>query len=133
MAIVSFSKDTVIEYVPEYGDNRTSDNPCVIRLKFISFGAVREQLRVLSLKTKGAATQEKSMAIAQALQQAQFSSHIESVKGYTVDGVEVTDAEQFYLSAPAALIAEVFEAMQDSAKLSEAQAKNSERASGGVR
>ena len=128
MAIISFSKDTVVDYVPEYGDNRVSSAPCVIRLRFIPFGEARELMRAQAAKSKGANTQEKVMAISQALQKEKFVSHIDGVSGYFVDGKEVTSSEEFYETASGALIFEVLEAMEDSAKLSEGQKKNSERA-----
>ena len=132
MAIVSFSKDTIIDYVPEYGENRQSSDPCIISLRVVSFGQAREQQKVLAAKIKGADTQEKMMAISQALQKEQFVRHIESIKGYSVDDRAVTDIEEFYLTAPAEIIAEVLDAMQDSYKLSKGQSKNFERASVGA-
>ena len=132
MAIISFSKDNIIDYVPEYGENRRSDDPCVISLRFISFGEAREQQKTLAAKSKGSDTQEKMMAISQALQKEQFVKHISCIKSYCVDEREVKDAEEFYLTAPAELIAEVLDAMQDSYKLSKGQLKNFERASVGA-
>ncbi len=140
MGIVSYSKDFIIDFVPEYGDNRTSDRPCIVRLRFISFGEARELQRVMAAKSKGADTQEKSMAIGQAIQKEKFISHIESVSGYFVEEVvdgkthrkEVTSPEEFYLSAPSEVISEVLSAMEDSYKLTQGQAKNFERVSVGA-
>ena len=42
MAIISFGKDTLIDYVPEYGSNKDSDNPCVVRLRFVPYAKVLE-------------------------------------------------------------------------------------------
>lgn len=132
MGITSFSPKTVIDYVPEYGDNRETENPCIVGIRFISFGEAREQQKMLASRSHRADTHEKSMAVAQALQQEQFVKHIDYVKNYDVDGEEVTDPGQFYMTAPADLITEVLEAMQDSSKLSGGQLKNFERASGGA-
>lgn len=131
MGITSFSPDTVVDYVPEYGDNRTSEKPCVVGLKFISFGEAREQQKMLAARSQRADTQEKSMDIAQALQKEQFTRHVTSIRNYDVDGEEVTDPGEFYMTAPADLITEILEAMQDSFRLSKGQAKNFERVSGG--
>lgn len=125
MAIVSFSKNTIIDYVPEYGGNRESSTPCVISLKYLSFGELREHQRLLAAKSKGARDQEKSMAIAQALQREQFVNHVVTIRGYLVDDVEVSDPNEFYDSAPVELITEILEAMQDSHRLNEGQQKNS--------
>ena len=111
MGICSFSKDTVVDYVPEYGDNRMSENPCVVGLKFISFGEAREQQKLLAARTQRIDTQEKSMAIAQSLQKEQFVKHVASITNYDVDGEEVTDPGEFYMTAPADLITEILEAM----------------------
>lgn len=132
MAIISFSKDTVIDYVPEYGDNRTSESPCVVGLKFISFGESRENAKALAAKTKGADSPEKSMAISQAIQKERFLKNLAYVKGYSVDGKEVTDLEQFYLTAPGELICEILQAQECSHRLDKGQIKNFERASGGA-
>ena len=132
MAIISFSKDTLVDYVPEYGGNRQSDDPCVVRLRFVPFGEAREYSRLIAAKTVGATSQEKIMVISQALQKEQFVKHVDSVSNFSVDGKEVSDAEGFYLSAPGELIAEVLDAMQDSFRLSKGQLKNSERVSVGA-
>src|SRR3972149_3011576 len=68
----------------------------------------------------------------QDVQKKQFLEHVESVCGYTLSsGKEVTTAEEFYETADKLLVEEVLKAMESSAKLSEAQRKNSERGSVG--
>ena len=123
MAIISFDKDTLVDYIPAYGGNRESENPCVIRLKFVPYAKVQEYSRLIAIKAKGAG-QEKLSEIGRDIQRKQFVENIESVSGYYVDAREVTDASEFYDTAPAALIYEVIKAMEDSAKLNEGQRKN---------
>lgn len=132
MGIVSFCKDTIIDYVPEYGDNRKEDNPTIVGLRFISFGDARENAKLVAAKTKHSDSPEKSMGISQALQKEKFLKSIEYVKGYSVDGKEVTDTGQFYLSAPGELIFEILQAQECSHRLDKGQLKNFERASGGA-
>lgn len=132
MGIISYSKDTVIDYVPEYGDNRKDDNPTIVGLRFISFGDARENARLQATKTRHADTPEKSMAISQALQKEKFLKSVEYVKEYKVDDKEVTDLEQFYLTAPGELISEILQAQECSHRLDKGQLKNFERASGGA-
>ena len=123
MAIISFDKDTLVDYIPAYGGNRESDNPCVVRLKFVPYAKVQEYSRLIALKAKGAG-QEKLGDIGRDIQRKQFVENIESVSGYHVGDREVKDAAGFYDTAPTELIYEVIKAMEDSAKLDEGQRKN---------
>ncbi|MBI5237770.1 MAG: hypothetical protein HY887_05035 [Deltaproteobacteria bacterium] len=123
MAIISFDRDFVVDYMPAYGGNRESDNPCVVRLKFVPYAKVQEYGRLIALKAKGVG-QEKLSEIGRDIQRRQFTENVESVSGYYVGAREVADASEFYDTAPADLIYEVIKAMEDSAKLSEGQRKN---------
>lgn len=123
MAIISFDRDFAVDYMPAYAGNRESDNPCVVRLKFVPYAKVQEYGRLLAIKAK-AAGQEKLGEIGRDMQKRQFIENVESVSGYYVGSREVTDASEFYDTAPADLIFEVLKAMADSAKLNEGQRKN---------
>lgn len=123
MAIISFDRDFAVDYMPAYAGNRESDNPCVVRLKFVPYAKVQEYGRLLGLKAKGAG-QEKLGEIGRDIQRRQFTESVESVSGYYVGAREVTEASELYDTAPADLIYEVMKAMEDSAKLNEGQRKN---------
>lgn len=123
MAIISFSKDTIIDYVPEYGGNRDSENPCVVRLKFVPYSKVQEYSKIISAKAKG--DMSKAADISREIQKRQFCESVDSVSGFSVDGCEVTTSDEFYEHAPTELVYEIIRAMESSAKLSEGQRKNS--------
>ncbi len=123
MAIISFDRNFVVDYMPAYAGNRESENPCVVRLKFVPYAKVQEYGRLIAIKVKGAG-QEKLSEIGRDIQRRQFIESVESVSGYYVGANEVTDASEFYNTAPADLIFEVMKAMEDSAKLNEGQRKN---------
>ncbi len=123
MAIISFDKDALVDYVPAYGNNRENDDPCVVRLRFVPYTKVQEYGRLIAMKAK-AAGQERLSDIGRDIQKRQFVESVESVSGYYVGAGEVTTAAEFYDTAPAELIYEVIKAMEDSVKLSEGQRKN---------
>ena len=50
MAIISFDKDMIIDYVPAYGGNRDSDDPCIVRLKFVPYSKVQHYAKLLSAR-----------------------------------------------------------------------------------
>lgn len=123
MAIVSFSKDTIIDYVPEYGGNRDSADPCVVKLRFVPFSKVQEYSKIIAARAKG--DMSKAPDISREIQKRQFCESVESVSDFFVDGREVTSADEFYEHAPSELVYELIRAMESSAKLSEGQRKNS--------
>ena len=127
MALISFDKDTIIEYMPEFGGNRESENPCVVRLKFVSNAKAQYYTSLVRAKAKRNLNDLALVTEAlQDVQKKQFIEHVESVSGYTLSsGKEVTTAEEFYETADRLLVEEVLKAMESSAKLSEAQRKNS--------
>jgi len=126
MAIISFDKDALIDYAPEYGGNRDSENPCIVRLKFVPYSKVQHYSRLIALKNKDAKSDAtKAIEGAQVIQKKQFCESVESVSGFFVAGREVTDPAEFYESADTDLILEIIRAMESSAKLTEGQRKNS--------
>lgn len=132
MAIISFDKDAVIDYVPEYGGNRDSNDPCVVRIKYVSYGRVQFYSRAIAGKIKGNNNAEQIAKVSQGIQKKQFIENVEAITGYSVNGKEVTGAEEFYETADTALITEILQAMESSQKLSEGQLKNFERVSDGI-
>ncbi len=126
MAIITFSRDTLIDYVPSYGGNRDSDNPCVVRIRFVSYAKVQEYTRILASRAKGIRQDDFSRMreIAGEVQKKQFVENVDSVENFFVDGQPIKDAGLFYEHAPSELIHEVIKAMEDSVKLTEGQRKN---------
>ncbi len=126
MAIISFDKDALIDYAPEYGGNRDSENPCVVRLRFVPYSKVQQYSRLIALKNKDAKSDvTKAIEAAQAIQKKQFCESVESVSGFFVAGQEVKDPAEFYETADTDLILEIIRAMESSARLTEGQRKNS--------
>lgn len=122
MALISFDPDIPIDYIPAYAGNRDSDNPCIVKLKFVPYAKVQEYSRLISIKAKG--IPERFAEANREYQKKQFIENIESVSGYFISGKEITTANELYETAPAELIYELIRAMEDAAKLSEGQRKN---------
>lgn len=124
MAIISFDRDTLVDYVPEYGGNRESLDPCIVRLRFVPYSRVQHYSRLIAAKGKGVSDSIKLAELSQQIQKRQFVESVESVYGYYVNGHEVTEAEEFYETADTDLIVEIIRAMESISKLSEGQRKN---------
>lgn len=125
MAIVSFDRDEVIDFVPAYGRNRENTDPCVVRLRYIPFSRVQFYSRMIASKTKGINDPLKAAEISQSVQKQQFVDSVESVSNYYVGNREVTDAGEFYETADTDLVIEIIQAMESISRLSEGQRKNS--------
>jgi hypothetical protein len=124
LAIISFDRDAVVDYVPEYSNNRDSDCPCIVRLKFVPFSRVQHYARILAARTNGMADMAKSAEITQEVQKKQFVENVESVTAYFVGDLQVTEPEVFYETADTDLVIEVIKAMESHSKLTEGQRKN---------
>ncbi len=125
MAIISFDRDTLIDYIPAYGGNRDSADPCVVRLKFVPYSKVQEYSRILASRAGGGAGDTvKTVNLTQTVQRQQFIDSVASVSGYYIGEREVTDPEEFYDSADTELVTEIIRAMENIHKLSEGQRKN---------
>lgn len=125
MAIVSFSKNKLIDYVPEYAGNRDSADPCIVQIKYVPFSKVQDYGRIITTRAKGVNDPIKLKEIYQEIQKRQFCENVEGVINYLVDDREVKDAETFYETADTELIIEIIKAMESMSKLSEGQRKNS--------
>ena len=124
MAIISFDPDTIIEYVPEYGGNRDSDEPCVVRLKFVPYSRAQHYQRVLDAALRDVRDADRAADIRARETRKQFVECVESVSNYYIGEREVTSPGEFYDSADVALILEVMQALTDAQRLSEGQRKN---------
>lgn len=125
MAIISFDKDTPVDFIPAYGGNRDSENPCVVRLKFVPYAKVQEYSRLLAAKQRNVTEPEKAAELTQAMQRKQFVDSVESVSGFSVGGKEITDPGEIYDRADTEFIVEILRAMESAHRLSEGQRKNS--------
>lgn len=131
MAIITIDKDAITEYIPE--QERASENPCIVGLRYVPLGRVNDYARMIQQRTSAETRGMKSEAqkvqvageIALQVQKRQFTDNVAWVKNYFIGDREVTDAGEFYESADAGLVYEIINAMQDSAKLTEGQRKNS--------
>jgi hypothetical protein len=124
MAIISFDPEDIIDYIPEFGDNRDSENPCIVRLKFVSHARVQHYGRIIAAKVKGTTDPVKINQRAEGVQRRQFVENVESVSGYFIKDREITDPGEVYDTADVTLIFELIGAMESASKLSEGQAKN---------
>lgn len=124
MAIVSFDREAVTDYLPKYSGNRDSDDPCIVRLKFVPYSRVQHYSRVLAARTKGTTSPSKITEVGQAVQKKQFIESVEAVSGYYVGEREVADPGEFYETADTELVIEIIRAMESASKLTEGQRKN---------
>lgn len=124
MSIVSFDKDSVVDYIPEYGGNRESADPCVVSLKFVPYSRVQEYSRLLAARTRGVADPVKVAELTQHVQKKQFVENVEGVSGYFVGATKVTSAGEFFDTADTDLVLEVIRAMESTSRLTEGQRKN---------
>ena len=124
MAIVSFDPKAVIDYVPAYGGNRESADPCIVRLKFVPYSRVQHYTRVLTARIKDVTDGVRAREIGQEVQKQQFCESVESVSGFCIGDREITGPAEFYDAADFDLVTEIVKAMESSAKLNEGQRKN---------
>ena len=124
MAIVSFDREALIDYVPEYAGNRESFDPCVVRLRYVPYSRVQHYARILAARNKGIQDPARSTEIVHHIQKKQFTENVESICGYYVEDREVCDPETFYDTADTDLIIEIIRAMESTSRLTDGQRKN---------
>lgn len=127
MAIISFDSEEIIDYVPSYAGNRDSEDPCIVKLKFIPYAKVQKYAKMISTQAAGKSAR-KQMDISQSVQKKQFMDSVESVSGFIVNGKSITDPGELFDKADTEIIIELIQAMENSQKLDEGQAKNFEGA-----
>lgn len=125
MAIISFDKDALIDYVPAFGGNRDSDNPCIVKMKFVPYSKIQHYSRLIAARTKNLSDPSKVTEISQEIQKKQFVENVDFISGYFVGSREVTDPGEFYDTADTDLVIEILKAMESASKLTEGQRKNS--------
>ncbi len=124
MAIISFDRDTVVDYIPEYAGNRESLDPCIVRLKFVPYSRVQHYARLITAKTRGQSDSVRVAEVAHEVQKKQFVENVDSISGYYVGEMEVGTPAEFYDTADTDLVIEIVKAMESHAKLTEGQVKN---------
>ncbi len=125
MAIISFDRDECVDYVPAYSGNRDSEDPCIVRLRFVPYSRVQYYSRIIAARTKGITDPAKVAERTQGVQKKQFVDNVEDIESYFVGVREVTEPGEFYDTADTDLVIEVIQAMESQSKLSEGQRKNS--------
>jgi hypothetical protein len=126
MAIISLDPDVVIDYIPEYGGNKESDKPCIVRMRPLTYAQGQEMERRVLSQLKGAYSAAKENKVRQGEQKKVIVKHVESLENYFVGDKSVADAQTFYNCADVTLLVEILEALMSNSKLSEGQLKNSE-------
>lgn len=124
MSIVSFDKESVVDYIPEYGGNRESSDPCVVSLRFVPYSRVQEYSRLLAARARGVADPVKVAELTQHVQKRQFVENVENVSGYFVGVTKVTNPGEFFDTADTDLVLEVIMAMESTSRLTDGQRKN---------
>lgn len=124
MSIVSFDKESIVDYIPEYGGNRESADPCVVSLRFVPYSRVQEYSRLLAARTRGVADSVKVAELTQHVQKKQFVENVENISGYFVGSMKVTSPGEFFDTADTDLVLEVIRAMESASRLTEGQRKN---------
>ena len=117
MAIHGFAAGSIVEYVPEFGRNRESGSPCVVKLKYVPFVKTQEYARIIAARSQYAGDKSRGIEISQEVQKKQFHENVLSVSGFTVSGKEITTSEELWENASAGLIYELVSAMEDSTRL----------------
>ena len=125
MGITLFMKGQEIDFMPRYGGNRDSDTPAIVRMKFVPYEQVLAYGRMIAARTKFLQDQSKALEVTHEIQKKEFCDNIASVSGFSNGDREITTAAELWEHAPAALINELIEAMEDAVKLTEGQRKNS--------
>lgn len=124
MSIVSFDKESIVDYIPEYGGNRESSDPCVVSLRFVPYSRVQEYSRLLAARTRGVADSVKVTELTQHVQRKQFVENVENISGYFVGSMKVTSPGEFFDTADTDLVLEVIRAMESASRLTDGQRKN---------
>ncbi len=124
MAIISFDKDALTDYIPAYGGNRDSADPCVVSLRFVPYSRVQHYSKTIATRARGINDPGKISEISSEVQKQQFCESVASISGYFIGTREVTSPAEFYDTADTDLVLEIIRAMESSARLTEGQRKN---------
>ena len=131
MALNLYSRDKVIEYIPEWNSNRESDNPFVVKLKFLNYNEITIIQREIRNKAKGIEDPDQRGEVILEVQAKMLKENIVGIENVSVDGVPIQSVSQFIELNIEDLIEELADAMTQITKMSEGERKNSEGASDG--
>lgn len=123
--IIGFDKNTPLDFMPAYNNNRKSDKPCIVKLRFVPYSMVQHYSRILQGRLKGVTDDMEAGDIGRKLQREQFLASVISVSGYQMNGEGITDPSIFYDNADTELVIEIVRAMESASKLTAGQIKNS--------
>ncbi len=123
MAIISFDKDVLIDYIPAYNGNRESTDPCIIKLHYVPYSKIQHYARLIAARTKGVIDQTKIHEIMQEVQKKQFVENVDSISNFYVSTRAILEPSEFFEYADQELIFEIIKAMESIAKLTEGQKK----------
>lgn len=124
MGLNLYSRDKVIDYVPKWNGNRESDDPFVIKLRFLNYNeivAVQRQIRTASAKAKNQAKKEDVLLD---VQTQMLRDNIVGFENVCVDGQPIETVDQFMDNCIEALVEEIADAMTNITKLTEGERKN---------
>jgi len=117
VGIIGFTPDMVIEYVPEYGDNRRSKSPCVVGLRYVPYAKGHEYEKRRARRSTHVKGSLRLSAITREVQKQRFIENVVFVKGVFIGNREITDVAEFYDMAPRALVEEILKAGADARML----------------
>ncbi len=116
-----------VTYVPEFDDNRESDDPITVEIKPMT---VRESMR----KSGNVTAKNTSGGIrtnAVDIRQETFCGHVRNVRNLRVGGKDIATAEDLLGTGLGALVGEIEDAITNVSRLSEGDVKNFGSRSGG--
>jgi hypothetical protein len=105
-----------VVYVPDIDDNRNDPDPLSVEILPLTAREMREIVNVEAMR--GRKSGDTAAAIASA-QRKQFVAHVRNVKGYSLGGRPVVEAQDLYDNGEPEVVSDVEAAIQNMSKLSE--------------
>lgn len=129
MALMSFKRGIVVDYVPSYGGNRQHKEKTVIGIRPMNNDGAIDFMSDLDKKLVDCGDEKEKAQVSKEIAKQTFIEHVAYVKNYQVADekggvIEVTTGEALYSDASKALINEISFAIENSSRLSEGQIKN---------
>lgn len=133
MGIISVDRNATVDYVPEYFDNRNSDNPTVIGIKPLDHKGVKAYTKKIAVGVSNSpGTPSDITKVNARIAEEQFLAHVVYIENFTIQKdkgesvvLDKDDVQTFYDKADAALINEINLAMETHSILTQGQLKNS--------
>lgn len=129
MAIMSFKKGIIVDFVPAYGGNRQDKIKTIIGIKPMNNDGAIDFMDSQTRKLLEGENDNEKAQISKEIAKQAFVDHIAYVKNYDVvdendKKVKITTGEALYNDASKALINEITFAIENSSRLTEGQLKN---------